>query len=76
VVSMKITPVSIDTGLWTDFSPTPQAPLPVLVEITLTAIGQDTAKKLENSAWSYTNSLLVSGAAQTLTTRIHVGQKQ
>ena len=76
VVAMKINPVSVSTGEWVDFTPSPQAPLPAMIEITLTAIGQETARKLENANWTDTNSPLVARAAQTLTTRIYVGQKR
>ena len=60
VVGMRITPVSANGGEWTDFAPSSNAPLPVVIEITLTAIGQETAKKLEDSAgWTDTNSRLM-----------------
>ena len=74
VVGMRITPVSANGGGWTDFAPSSNAPLPAVIEITLTAIGQETARKLEGSAgWTDTNSLLIRQAVQTLTTRINVG---
>jgi prepilin-type N-terminal cleavage/methylation domain-containing protein len=76
VVGMRINPASANTGQWTDFAPSPQAPLPAIIEITLRTIGQETAEKLEDSAWTDTNSPLVARAVQTLTTRIHVGQKR
>ena len=76
VVGMRITPVSVDAGEWTDFAPSSNAPLPVVIEITLKAIGQETARKLEDSAgWTDTNSRLMTQALQTLTTRINVGQR-
>ncbi len=76
VVGLRITPVGANTGEWTDFAPSSNAPLPAVIEITLTAIGQETAKKLEDSAdWTNTKSLLMKQAAQTLTTRINVGRK-
>ena len=72
----EILQVGANTGEWTDFAPSSNAPLPAVIEITLTAIGQETAKRLENSAdWTNTNSLLMKQAAQTLTTRINVGRK-
>ena len=76
MVGLRITPVGANAGDWTDFAPSSNAPLPAVIEITLTAIGQETAKKLENSAdWTDTNSLLMKQAAQTLTARINVGRK-
>jgi len=76
VVSMRIMPVSANAGNWTTFAPTADAPLPEVIEITLTAISQDAAKKQENSAsWADTNSLLMKQAVQTLTTRINVGNR-
>jgi prepilin-type N-terminal cleavage/methylation domain-containing protein len=77
VVGMTIKPVSANSGAWADFAPSSNAPLPAIVEITVTAIGGETAKKLEGSTnWSDTNSPLVKRAMQTLTTRISIGQKQ
>jgi hypothetical protein len=47
-----------------------------VIEITLTAIGQEAAKKLEDSAgWADTNSRVIKQAVQTLTTRVHVGHR-
>ncbi|MGA7393013.1 MAG: prepilin-type N-terminal cleavage/methylation domain-containing protein [Terrimicrobiaceae bacterium] len=77
VVGMTIKPVSANSGDWTDFAPSSNAPLPAVIEVTVTAIGQETAKKLENSAnWTDTNSPLIKRAMQTLTTRISMGHKQ
>jgi prepilin-type N-terminal cleavage/methylation domain-containing protein len=77
VVGMRIAAVSAHTGDWIDFAPSSNAPLPAVIEITLTAIGQETAKKLEDSAdWTDTNSRLMKQAVQTLTTRINVGHRQ
>jgi type II secretory pathway pseudopilin PulG len=76
VVGMRITAVSATAGGWIPFAPTAATPLPNLVEITLTAIGSDAAKKLADTAdWTDTNSLLVKQAAQTLTTRINLGNR-
>ncbi len=76
VVGMRITPVSVNAGEWTDFVPSSNTPLPLVIEITLTAIGQETARKLEESAgWADTNSRLVKQASQTLTTRINMGHR-
>jgi prepilin-type N-terminal cleavage/methylation domain-containing protein len=74
VIAMKINPVSADTGEWSDYALSSPATLPAVIEITLTAIGQETARKLENStAWTNTNSPLMAQRVQTLTTRIKVG---
>ncbi|HEY5707478.1 MAG TPA: hypothetical protein VIS96_18110 [Terrimicrobiaceae bacterium] len=76
VVGMRITPVSANAGEWTAFAPSPNAPLPAVIEITLTAIGHETAKKLEDFAgWTDTNSRLMKQAVQTLTTRVNVGNR-
>jgi prepilin-type N-terminal cleavage/methylation domain-containing protein len=76
VVGMRITPVSATAGDWIPFAPSVDAPLPKVVEITLLAIGQDAAKKLEDLAgWTDTNSLPMKQAVQTLTTRINVGSR-
>jgi prepilin-type N-terminal cleavage/methylation domain-containing protein len=77
VVGMKITPVSANAGTWTAFTPTAEAPLPEVVEITLLAIGQDVAKRIEESgSWSDTNSPLMRQAIQTFTSRINVGKRK
>ena len=77
VVGMKITPVSANAAGWTEFAPTAAAPLPQVIEITLLAIGQDTARKLEDfGGWTDTNSLLMRQAVQTFTTRINVGRRK
>ena len=77
VIGMKITPVSVTAGNWTTFAPTASAPLPEVVEITLLAIGQDAAKRVEDSGgWTDTNSPLMRQAIQTFTTRINVGNRK
>ncbi len=78
IVGMSITPVSTNaTGQWsTGYTPSTIAPLPQIVEISLTAINQDLAKKLQSSAdWSNTNSLLMKQATQTFTTRVFLPNK-
>lgn len=77
VVGMRITPVGANVGEWTAFVPTTDAPLPEVIEITLLAIGQDTAKKMEDfGSWTDTNSPLMRQAVQTFTTRINVGNRR
>ena len=46
VVDMRINPISTISGEWTDFAPSSDEPLPAIIEITLSAIGQETARKL------------------------------
>ena len=67
------------------FSASAATPLPDLVEITVSAISQETGKKLGNSpsdfsAWTSTNSAsytaIVSPAEQTFTTRIKLNRPQ
>ena len=74
IVDMRINPISALTGEWTDFAPSSDEPLPAIVEITLSAIGQDTANKLESSGGLAATNLLMARARQTLTTRINVGR--
>jgi prepilin-type N-terminal cleavage/methylation domain-containing protein len=77
VVGMKITPVSSSGGDWIPFVPTPEAPLPEVIEITLRTIGHNVAQKLEDlDTWTDTNSLLMRQAVQTFTTRVNVGKRQ
>lgn len=77
VVGLKITPISTNgVGQWsTGFSPTTDAPLPNVVEITVTAINQDLSKKLKEEEWSQTNSPLMKQAMQTFTTRVYLPNK-
>lgn len=78
IVRMSITPVSTNAaGEWTaSYVPTIDSPLPQLVEISLTAINQDLAKKLNTTAdWANTNSLLMKQATQTFTTRVFLQNK-
>ena len=49
VVGLKITPVSSGGGDWIPFAPTPEAPLPEIIEITLVTIGHDVAQKAGRS---------------------------
>lgn len=62
------------------FSPSTNTPLPDLLEISVSAINQDAAKKLGNtsSTWTSTNSPLytnvVSPVEQTFTTRIKINR--
>jgi prepilin-type N-terminal cleavage/methylation domain-containing protein len=77
IVSMRIIPVSANASNWTAFAPSANAPLPEVIEITLFAIGQDAARKLEDfGSWTDTNSAVMRQAIQTFTTRIHVGKRQ
>ncbi|HEY5814487.1 MAG TPA: prepilin-type N-terminal cleavage/methylation domain-containing protein [Terrimicrobiaceae bacterium] len=77
VVGMKITPVSASEGDWIPFGPTAEAPLPKVIEITLSAIGQDAAKKLQDSTnWTDTNFPVIRQALQTLSTRVSVGNSR
>ena len=77
VVEMKITPVSSSGGDWIPFVPTPEAPLPEMVEITLVTVGHDAAQQLENfDRWTDTNFALMSQAVQRFTTRVNVAKRQ
>jgi prepilin-type N-terminal cleavage/methylation domain-containing protein len=77
VLGMKITPVSSSGGDWIPFVPTPEAPLPEVVEITLLTVGQDVARKLEDlDRWTDTNSPLIRQAVQSFTTRVSVRKRQ
>lgn len=60
------------------FISSPATPLPDLVEISLSAINQDAAKKLgaNAAAWTDTNSPAITSALQTFTTRIKVNRQQ
>ncbi len=64
------------------FTASTNTPLPDLVEISISAINQDAAKKLGNtsSTWTSTNSLLysnvVSPVEQTFTTRVKLNRPQ
>lgn len=76
VTGFRITAYSTNaSGLPVAFVPTTNQPLPVLVEISITAVNQDTAKRLAGSpksAWLDTNSLTIQQSAQTFSTRIKI----
>ena len=75
VTGFRITAYSTNaSGLPVAFAPTTNQPLPVLVEISITAVNQDAAKRLggSKSAWLDTNSLTIQQAAQTFSTRVRI----
>jgi prepilin-type N-terminal cleavage/methylation domain-containing protein len=60
----------------TNFVSSTNSAMPDLIEITLTAVNQDTAKKLSSQAsWSATNSQPIKDNLQTFTTRIRLENK-
>jgi prepilin-type N-terminal cleavage/methylation domain-containing protein len=60
------------------FISSPATPLPDIVEISLSAINQEAAKKLgaNAAAWTDTNSPAITSALQTFTTRIKINRQQ
>jgi prepilin-type N-terminal cleavage/methylation domain-containing protein len=77
VVGMRITPVGAKGGHWVPFDPSSGAELPAMVEITLSVVDQDTAKRLKGLAeWTDTNSRLMTRAMQTLTTHVSLPPQQ
>lgn len=79
VTSFTIRPLGADTNRFTNFSPSTDAPLPDLVEITISAINQEAAKKLNSTAdWTTrsgpTFSNLIVPVEQTFTTRVRLNQ--
>ncbi|MDX2082356.1 MAG: GxxExxY protein [Terrimicrobiaceae bacterium] len=80
VTRFTIRPLGTSSNSVTNFVPSTNAPLPDLVEITISAINQDAAKKLGASASSWTTrsgaafSNLVAPVEQTFTTRVRVNQ--
>lgn len=83
IVSMKATAYSaVDVTNTTNnsvskelqaFVATTDRPMPDLVEITISAVNQDTARKLPNvSSWANTNALPIKDNIQTFTTRLRL----
>lgn len=64
------------TPVLTNYVSSPNAAMPDLVEITITAINQDAAKKLPSqSSWSNTNAAPIRDSIQTFTTRLRLENK-
>lgn len=64
------------TPMLTNFVSSPNSAMPDLVEITVTAVNQDTAKKLSSQAsWGNTNDPPIRDNLQTFTTRLHLENK-
>ncbi len=77
VTGLTIRAFSITTNnALTNFSSSTNSPLPDLLEISVQAINQETAKKLDSSlsSWTNTNSAVLLPAVQTFTTRIRLNR--
>jgi prepilin-type N-terminal cleavage/methylation domain-containing protein len=75
ITAFQITAFSTNTnGQLVAFTPTTNQPLPVLIDVSITAVNQDTAKRLgtAKSAWLDTNSLPVKQSSQTFSTRVRI----
>jgi prepilin-type N-terminal cleavage/methylation domain-containing protein len=79
VTGLSIRAFSITTNnLLTNFTSSTNTPLPDLLEISVQAINQETAKRLDSSlsSWTNTNSATLLPAVQTFTTRIRLNRPQ
>lgn len=74
VIGLTIRAFTSTNNTLVSFNASTNTPLPHLVEISVTAINQDAAKKLPDnaSAWMDTNSAIIKPIAQTFITRIHL----
>lgn len=72
--AFSLTPVNT----LTNFSPSLSTPAPDIIEVSLSAINQDTAKRLGNTAsnWTDTNSPAIRPSLQTFTTRLRLNRPQ
>jgi prepilin-type N-terminal cleavage/methylation domain-containing protein len=78
ITGLAFRPFTAAGSLLTPFTPSAATPLPDLVEISLSAISQDAAKKLPNQAgaWSASASGAVRSAEQTFNTRIKIHRER
>lgn len=61
---------------WGKFSQSMDSPIPKLIKITIKAVNNETAQKLENSDWSDTNAASIKQAVQTFQTHVTIPDPQ
>ncbi len=76
VREFKVTPYAISNNAYVAFTPSTNKPMPDLVELTVTAVNQDAAKRFTNrNDWTSQNPPdSLTNAQQTFTTRIRLNQ--
>ncbi len=78
VTSLSLRAFTFTNSSLAPFSSSVATPVPDLVEISVSAINQDTAKRLDNNvaSWTNTNSPIIKPTLQTFTTRIQLNRPQ
>ncbi len=78
VVGLSIRAFTLTNDTLVTFSASTNTPIPDLLELNISAVNQETAKKLDSSvgSWTNTNSTVLLPAVQTFTTRIKLHRPQ
>ncbi|MFZ4776237.1 MAG: GxxExxY protein [Terrimicrobiaceae bacterium] len=78
VVGLSIRAFTQTNNSLVDFSASTNTPLPDLLELSISAVNQETAKKLDSTidSWTNTSSPLLQPVVQTFTTRIKLHRPQ
>lgn len=76
VREFKVTPYALSNNAFVAFTPTTNKPMPDMVELSVTAVNQDAAKRFTNRTdWTSLNPpASLTNAQQTFTTRIRLNQ--
>lgn len=78
IVGLSVHAYTLTNNSLVKFSSSSNTPMPDLVELSIRAINQDAAKKLDNAVanWTNTNSAIIRPVLQTFTTRIKLNRPQ
>ncbi len=74
IVGFTVRPLTLTNNTFVTFTASSNTPTPDAVEVTISAINQDAAKRLDNNAtnWTDTNSPIIRPVLQTFTTRVKI----
>lgn len=78
IVGLSVRAYTLTNNSLVKFSASTNTPMPDLMEISISAINQDAAKKLDNTvaSWTNTSSTIIRPVLQTFTTRIQLNRPQ
>lgn len=78
IVGLSVHAYTLTNNSLVKFSASTNTPMPDLIELSIRAINQDAAKKLDNTVanWTNTNSTIIRPVLQTFTTRIQLNRPQ
>ncbi len=78
IVGLSVRAYTLTNNSLVKFSASTNTPMPDLMEISISAINQDAAKKLDNTVanWTNTSSAIIRPVLQTFTTRIQLNRPQ